>query len=365
MPAYALETLTFTQGHAEEVRFQWANDLFAADDLVTITQPGLSDVFALGSSLSSEAELSGSAHMAGQNVNINKPIAGNLYAAGQNVTVNASVAGALSAMGQNVTVSGNVGGNLRVAAQKLRINAPISGSVLIMAQEVIIAAEIRGDAQIRSENVTFLEGGKILGKLSISENAINKEKFKANLPSQSEIEYLIDRRHAVYVEKNGLLNGAWNMLKKVAFLTALIGIFSVLLPERTARAADHLRHRPFGSVWMGALTLALMIGLMVVLALSVIGAITFPIFAVLIPLAFILGGLIATYGMGSALLYRISEFDDTRVPERLLAALIGAIVISLLTLVPFIGFWITVAIGLSGMGALIWPSLQKRLPVSA
>ena len=69
--------------------------------------------------------------------------------------------------------------------------------------------------------------------------------------------------------------------------------------------------------------------------------------------------------MGSALLYRISDFDDTRVPERLLAALIGAIVISLLTLVPFIGFWITVAIGLSGMSALIWPSLQKRLPVSA
>jgi len=75
--------------------------------------------------------------------------------------------------------------------------------------------------------------------------------------------------------------------------------------------------------------------------------------------------LIATYGMGSALLYRISDFDDTRVPERLLAALIGAIVISLLTLFPFIGFWITVAIGLSGMGALIWPSLQKRLPVAA
>ena len=156
-----------------------------------------------------------------------------------------------------------------------------------------------------------------------------------------------------------------NMLKKVAFLTALIGIFSVLMPARTARAADHLGHQPFGSVWMGALTLVLMIGLMVVLALSVIGAITFPIFAVLIPLAFILGGLIATYGMGSALLYRISDFDDTRVPERLLAALIGAIVISLLTLVPFIGFWITVAIGLSGMSALIWPSLQKRLPVSA
>ena len=182
MPAYALETLTFTQGHAEEVRFQWANDLFAADDLVTITQPGLSDVFALGSSLSSEAELSGSAHMAGQNVNINKPIAGNLYAAGQNVTVNASVAGALSAMGQNVTVSGNVGGNLRVAAQKLRINAPISGSVLIMAQEVIIAAEIRGDAQIRSENVTFLEGGKILGKLSISEICHQQRKVQSQSP---------------------------------------------------------------------------------------------------------------------------------------------------------------------------------------
>ena len=94
-------------------------------------------------------------------------------------------------------------------------------------------------------------------------------------------------------------------------------------------------------------------------------AITFPIFAVLIPLAFILGALIATYGMGSALLYRISDFDDTRVPERLLAALIGAIVISLLTIVPFIGFWVTLGIGLSGMGALIWPSLQKRLPVAA
>ncbi|MFZ8945777.1 MAG: hypothetical protein ACO2ZN_07350 [Paracoccaceae bacterium] len=46
-------------------------------------------------------------------------------------------------------------------------------------------------------------------------------------------------------------------------------------------------------------------------------------------------------------------------------ALIGAIVISLLTIVPFIGGWVTLGIGLSGMGALIWPSLQKRLPVAA
>ena len=116
---------------------------------------------------------------------------------------------------------------------------------------------------------------------------------------------------------------------------------------------------------MGTLTLVLMIGLMVVLALSVIGAITFPIFAVLIPLAFILGALIATSGMGSALLYRISDFDDRRVPKRLLATLIGAIVISLLTIVPFIAFCVTLGIGLSRMVALISPSMQKRLPVAA
>jgi hypothetical protein len=51
--------------------------------------------------------------------------------------------------------------------------------------------------------------------------------------------------------------------------------------------------------------------------------------------------------------------------ELIIAALIGALIIFAVGLLPLVGFASTLVLGFNRLGVLVWPSMQNRLQVSS
>lgn len=78
---------------------------------------------------------------------------------------------------------------------------------------------------------------------------------------------------------------------------------------------------------------------------------------------FWLGYLVATFGIGVYVLEKFGSFDGSRVLERIIAALIGAVIVFGLSMIPFIGFFACLALGFAGLGVVIWPFISRKLPL--
>jgi hypothetical protein len=124
---------------------------------------------------------------------------------------------------------------------------------------------------------------------------------------------------------------------------------------------DRVSARPFRTLGIGFLTLSALIGAAVVLALTIVGILVAPVLilaAVLIGLA---GYVVTVYIFGSTVWEAIGRGEPDTLGERAIAALIGALLASVIVLVPFLGWLFMLAAVLLGMGALAWWTLGKRV----
>lgn len=354
---------SITQENIDDASFTWANDFFAAGDTVVAQAKNLNDVFLAGDTVNNASDLIGSAHMAGRVVRVDAPISGSLYAMGQSIFVNAPIKGSLLALGQTVSLDASLGGNLRAAGETIYINQPIAGSALIAADSVVIASHIAGDLKIFSDDISFTDAAKVDGKLEVSTGNASALQSSENMPEQLQIMIEEHWEEESNQTEQGLFSWLLDALRGIALTTALIGILAVIFPQWMSRSAGALLQAPFASVWSGMLSLAVILGLMLVLALTVIGLITLPLFLIFGFIVFWLGYLVATFGIGIFVLEKFGSFDGSRVLERIIAALIGAVVLFFVTMIPFIGFFTYIVLGFAGLGVVMWPFISRKLPI--
>ena len=96
---------------------------------------------------------------------------------------------------------------------------------------------------------------------------------------------------------------------------------------------------------------------------SSLGGFNIPFFVPGCSVVFWLGYLVATFGIVVYVLEKFGRFDGSRVLERIIAALIGAVVVFGLSMIPFIGFFACLALGFDGLGVVIWPFISRKLPL--
>ena len=143
-------------------------DSYLAGPEIVFDQTGKEDLFAAGEIVRGQADLAGSAHMAGRKLRMTGAVGGDAYMVGMDVVLDGPVTGDATLMGYNVTV-GAVGGNLRISGGDLVIGGPISGYALIAGEEVRLEGAIGGDAILTGREVTFADGARIDGKLTLYE----------------------------------------------------------------------------------------------------------------------------------------------------------------------------------------------------
>lgn len=89
-----------------------------------------------------ERTINGSVFRAGQEVRVNGTVNGDLFVAGRDIVITGLVKGDVIAAGQNITISGPVEGDVRLAGQSVSLQSPIQGSATIAGQYLNLAGNL-------------------------------------------------------------------------------------------------------------------------------------------------------------------------------------------------------------------------------
>ena len=343
---------------ADQVSLQFGGDAYAAGQNASIATPVMRDAFLAGYSIALTAPVTGDAHLAGYSVDASSQIGGDLYAAGFAVTATGSVGGDVTAVGNSVVLklTSPLAGNARLAGQTIVIDAPIEGSALASANSLTLNTAIAGDFTFYGDTITFGPEARIAGKVSI--HAPKEIAVPASVASPDRVSFEL-LANPDYVGEAGrtaenVVKGFWPMVwGQLAWglLLFVVGALFIAFASRAVAALQTLSEkRPFRRIGLGILAFASVVGLVPVVAMTLVGLLIVPfvlIFAfVACTLAYIAGAYFAASNIGNAFL----KVDSNAKRLGVLAG--GLVVAALLSLVPFVGWLITLALVTFGFGTI-------------
>ena len=330
------------------------------DDITVAANETVShDFYVAADTLVVDGRIEGDLTVLAREVEINGAVAGDVLGAASRVTIRGAVDGDVRVLGARVTLEGQIGKDLLAAARDLDLeqSSRIRGDLIYFAADSNLQGSIEGGILSNSREAETAGAGPLLAR-SAGEGAT----ASGDAPSQQE-----ERRRES--RGNPVLRFFLHFITLV-----LAGVLLLIVSQRTTwRAAGLLRRQPLRSVGVGLLTLvALLIALLgfivatfnlfitrggfgetalvVVLAFfSLIGGSV--LLFLLLMVAIFFGQAITGLAAGRLILQRV------RVPgQALVALLVGALLISLLTMLPVVGAIVTVLATIFGFGALVLSS---------
>jgi hypothetical protein len=345
VPGFAAAAV-YKGGDTLIVNQEIADDLYIGGGNVTLTQPVTGDVWA-GAGM---FNISPGANI-GQDLNI----------AGGQVWINADVADDVHIAGGNVYLNANVGDDLMVFSGTAIINGNVKGDVVIFSGTANLAGTVEGNVYFRGGQLALEDNTEIFGNLNYS--ADEEIVLPANVVVRGETKYTPpDKTSPGANNKIGMFSGLVGFLGialPFIFLVSLIALFLLTLvvvfaaPLKSQDVTNFMQHHPWKSLGWG---LVYMIVVPVVAFILLLLMVTFPISLLtflVYSLGWILSAPLLAFALGSWILKLLNKNTDLgRRGHLVLAALIGAIVYSLLMLIPFVGGLIIIIGLIISLGAL-------------
>lgn len=325
-------------GAVLDIRATVAKGVQAAGAQVTIDSTVAGDVDVGGGVVEVRGKIGGDVSLGGVVVRFDGVAGGEVNAGGATIDIgpNADITGQLSAGAAIVTVEGRLTGGARLSGAVVTFNGNSGGAVTIQSDQVTIGsrAVITGDLMIRSHNEPIIEeGATISGKVTREQ------------------------------PKEWWWRSGWTwtglLAAGMAAATILVG-FVLLLFARGAfeEAIDRSTRQPVSSGFIGLATLILLPVVAAIIMATLIG-ITFG-FALLLtlPLLIFIGHTVLSACIGAWLLARGGT--QRSFGFSLLLVIVGAIVVSLIWMIPWVGPAIAFIAMLIGLGAF-FRTLMARL----
>jgi len=312
------------------------------------------DLIAGGGSVTVSGSTSGDVLVGGGDVAILDDVRGDLRVAGGNVLVTSNVAGDLVVLGGNVRIlSGStIGKDLVVLGGRLLLNGNVKGDVTVGVGEVEIDSRIDGDVYIKnSDKITIGASSVILGNLTYS----GKDASILNIRDEASVmgktvfkeSKIFQRKEA----KNILLAflGLFVFLKLLALLVVVI--LSVVLFKRfSSNVVETVVQSPGKELIRGFAVLIVIPALIILSFFTMIGflvgIITLLAYITLIILSSIYSGVV----LGVWAHKIITKGDDIMVDWK--TALFGTIALSLIVMLPIIGWIVGAFFFLVSLGSI-------------
>ncbi len=380
------------------------------------------DLYIFGEKIKIDGTVEGDVIAFGQQITINGTVTGNVMAAGQTVVVTGKAGGARIA-GQVLKLesTAKLDGDLLAAGFSLECekDSAVSGDALFAGYQALLAGTISDDLRAAMANcrlegmfggdVKIAAGGDdngpppsafgppppvafpaVPGGLTIADTVTIEGDVRYESPREAKIDAgatlngevthvkpqpKVEKGEAAAPRQNALVAKFFTRAKHIACV-ALVGLLALLvLPRWSTAWADTIRTRPAASFASGLVGMAAFLVLLV-LALIVIGIATVLLVGVrlteLVPMVLIGGAvgyaaLIVGFWLLSAFLAEAltglaigrTAIRTDALPARLLALVIGAVVIGLLLSVPYLGWLVGFAITILGIGSIgLWMTGQ-------
>lgn len=344
---------------ADEQSFDFGGDRFVAGQTVSSGTGTSGDVFAAGYDVSTGSPVGGNAHLAGFNVSAGADITGSLYAIGYSVTVKAPIGGNVTAFGKDVTLSpaATIGGNVRLGGAAVTLSAPVTGSALISAETLSLDAVVSGDFAFTGRSISFGPNARILGTLRIAApEAIAVPESVASADRVSFIkvdtpEVTRQTAETAMIATHGVGNWLW---APIGWWVALIvvGLIAIAAAPRFTRSIETVStDRFWPTLGLGLIALCTLVGLVPVLAITLVGLLLVP-FALLFDALIFIGAYIA----GAYLATRRLSQGFVKAEgngARLILLVVAVILAGLVGHVPVLGWFVGPVLTLYGLGILV------------
>jgi hypothetical protein len=323
--------------------------------------------FAGGDEVLIEGTVNGDAWVAGGVVEVNGTINGDLLVCGGQVIVAGNVTDHIRALGGTIRLSGKVGkdvsagggtvtflktatvdGNILVGCGTLEVTGAIGKEARVAANDADLGGSIKGNVDFAGNYLTVRPGATIGG--SLTARVREKEHIQiADGTVHGNVDIsLAEMEHAARI----LGYSAWRFWVKIVWAVALLlmGLLLVFLfPKLIKGIGSTIMQRPGESLLWGILGLILIPILTGFLLVTIIG----------MPIGFLLLTLflwilyLSQLSLGIVLGDRLFSFDDKTGWILFWKVAVGVIIIQALTFIPYVRFFVHLASGIFGLGAIL------------
>jgi cytoskeletal protein CcmA (bactofilin family) len=340
------------------------------------------DLYAASNNLMVDANLPGDAFLAGSVIRVTGKTAQSLHAAGSVVTVAGEVGHALRVAGSQLMISGTINGDVMAAGAMVQIlpGTVIKGDLYLGAGSAVIDGKVLGNVKISGGDVTFrADAAKDVQITAQKLNLAAQTKIAGKLAYQAPAEASIAQGATVTggidfkkVEKQQLQSRMDDQQRKAGKFTgiALFWFFGILITnlivayvgwyffkQRVLDITNQVlnnfaRQMGWGFVWLVVVPIAC-----VVLLITLVG-IPFSFFFLMVyVLAISLAKVLASIVLGSWLIKLITKKgangNGKGWPVDWKVILLGVLVMSLLMLIPVLGWIACFVFFLAALGGIM------------
>lgn len=347
---------TFSQSDNSSVlqRDETVNeDYFATGDKVTVSGTVNGDAYVAGGEVLVDGTINGDLIVAGGNVTIRGTVTQDVRAAGGNILISSQIEGNTIVMGGSVSItdSATLSGSLVAGTGTLQVFAPVGGGMTIGAGTVQIGNSVGGNISAGTGELSFSPDASVSGNLTYwSEN-------EADIAQGASVSGTVTQHTAPQGSTEAAQRAAEGFFSAISlaftlssFLSALILglLFTKFAPRFLDKTSDTILEAPAKSALIGFITL---------IAIPVAAFFLF-ITLLLIPLSFVVMGMyfIAIYFSKIFVAYAIGKKASELLNgtwARGAVFLVGLVLFYLLSALPIIGWIVSFAALLFGLGALL------------
>ena len=328
--------------------------------------------------------------VAGSNIDINAEVFGDIFCAGQTVKISGTVHGDVICAGQTVTVSGIVDGDVRLAGQSVTLSAVVGGNATVGGQSFTLdsAGKVKGDASIGASsailNGTIGRDLAIGSQLATVNNTVGRDiragvenlELGSSAKVAGNIEY--DSANKLVLRSGAVVNGStkqnlpkeqprpkrgavfgfaimWFLYLLVALLLVAL-VLAFLFPRYLFRVTDRAAHSPWKALLIGFGACVTAPFVFILFMISVVG----------IPLGLIAGQgwrlVLALSGPVSAFYLGRKVLNTSKSAP--LTMIVGGPILLILYFIPFIGFFVMIAVSALGSGLILQELFNRASPVA-
>ncbi|MCL4404112.1 polymer-forming cytoskeletal protein [Patescibacteria group bacterium] len=337
----------FNAGKTVNLAAQAVNDnAYVAGGAVTVTSPVTGDLFAAGGTIFDSSRVSQDVMMIGGTVIISGASAQNLRVAGGNVTIGSAISGELVGAGGNFTVTPDttVAKDSYIAGGAVAWNGHESGNLTIAGGAVVISGTVDGNLKITAtKDVTIAQGAVIRGNLDYT--APKPAQIESGAQIAGTTNFHQSAAPAVAV---GWLAGIFTLGLLLKFLMTLLVAYVVWYAlRRDALAIIEESTKKFGRSLLRGFVFLVAVPIAAIIAfVTVVGAALGGIAGVIYAALALLSLPAAILVVSSLILKRRSDLAWYHI-------LLGAVVLQIAALIPFIGWLACFIVYLASFGGLL------------
>ena len=336
------------------------DDLYVAAETIIVDGTVNGDLWAAGNTITVNGIVNGSVMAAGRIVNINGDVTHAVRAVAETININGDVGGdVMAGCGKlNIDSTARIGGDLLFGADIASIDGLVEGNIKGSGREVTISNGVNGNVELEVESLTILSTANIGGHLSYTSEE------EADIQSGAQITGATT--HTIPEVKEDEAKGFPFVLftsalsKLISFLMAFVtGVVIIFLaPKKLTSITDAIGTRPGPSAGWGAMILFLTPIAALIVCLTIVGIPVGLIALALYGIALYLAQIPVGLFIGRWIIGRFRVVESKAIMVGALA--VGLVILKLLSLIPYFGFFVGLVVALFGLGAVVAAERKRR-----